>query len=475
MKRHQDKIKEALLPDIPEWDEGGVWAEVEKTLPKKKKRRFFFWIFPAIAGLLTFALWLGFNEVQQAEISAAATQAVAQSTAPKVHAEIAIAKPNSVSRNTEAINSGSSLATEKTKQISSPNSVSEHSISKKVTAESIAVKNSFRQQTPLNVPSDFVSEIFDALSLSVQQQHKNKKQVKHFVDSLLAKTTSSKHRTHWPIIPLFERDSLPGLDKIKLGTLDVPLRKAWLIPRTANLIDLKKESEHAGFMVSTIGTAYLSQRRTTYGTEGAYPDDLRAVEAYDFGILVNKGIKENWSIDLGIIGRQTVELFTYRDTLVSTMPTVSDSAFVVTVNGVQQFIEGETTETSRTPWKSVSPNSLRQLLLPVQLAYTIPLNKFELSFQLGAEFQLASRYKGSIIDGQGNRTSDGALIANRYAYNFGLNALTGGVQLAYPLGKHLNMNFGIRGGLGLWDHYSSEEYTLRYDLLGLRAGVTRVF
>jgi len=68
MKRHQDKINEALIPDVPEWDDGMVWTEIEKTLPKKRKKRIFFWLFPAVLCLITINLVNHFLESEESII-----------------------------------------------------------------------------------------------------------------------------------------------------------------------------------------------------------------------------------------------------------------------------------------------------------------------------------------------------------------------------------------------------------------------
>jgi len=53
--------------------------------------------------------------------------------------------------------------------------------------------------------------------------------------------------------------------------------------------------------------------------------------------------------------------------------------------------------------------------------------------------------------------------------------VTGGLAVAYPLSSVMDLSLGVRGSLGLFDHYNSSGSTLRYDLVGLRLGFARKF
>lgn len=439
MKQEDKRFKQALGQDVPQWDDTPIWDEIEKTLPPKEEKRRFIWFFTGLS-LLAVVVSIFFLLPETNVDKNTPTAALATDLNYK----------ESATPSEKRINN-------KVKEIGSKTIQSNAPITQTQVLKLNPPSTSINKSARINIAEGASSEI----KLQSQENTKSTSQ-------LINRTTTAFNPKYDLKLPLLEFINTLPINKdpfqINERVFD-ELNQG----KNQNIIPFKSKSNRS--QLEFFGGTYYTTRKinSSNSDPNTFLDKTRPVETYDLGIKYTYELNSHWALSTGLTRRQTTEIFTSRDTLSVIDQVQTDTAKIVGLVPVA----GVVNRTTSTPRTISNPNRLRQMLIPIQVTYKLPLTKMDLLISMGTDFRLSSSYSGYAIDGSGEVTTDDQIIGNLYKSSFTLNSINFSASSEFHLTNSLGLNIGVYMSYGLADHYSDDNIELIYNHYGARIGLVK--
>ncbi len=445
MKQEDKRFRQALDQDVPQWDDAPIWDEIEKTLPPKEDKRRFIWFFLGL-GLLALVASTFFLLPETNKIDAKVTL---ESESNYVNQKTTI-KNNTNNKTLELESKGLEVKELKTKTVPISNPP-KHFATRDQKSNSI---NKSIEYDPAN-------------SITTRTEQPIQNVTKH-ANQLITRTTTTAKLQAYPKLPFLQYLNALAVNQ---NTFNIGEREFDALSQgiAKKIIPLKSKSNSNHFEI--FGGIYYTVRKINSSQieADAFLDKTKPVETYDLGLKYSLDINSNWALSTGLIRRQTTEIFSSQDTLITMDQVLSDTATIVGVVPLPGLLN----RTTFTPRRISNPNRLRQLLIPIQVSYRLPLAKMDLLMNIGTDFRLTSSYSGYAIDRNGKATTDNQTIGNLHNSSFTLNSLNFSASSEFYLTNSLGLNVGVFMSYGLTDHYSDDNIEMTYNHYGARIGLVK--
>ena len=471
-----DKIKAALKPDIPQWDDNALWDKIETQLPEKKKKNRFFWLF-FFGGLIAVGAFFLLGDFNANE-NAVAASIEGSNTKDK----------NTIEEIKTTQQSNDKVHTEKPFGDSQSKTVKNQSNGQ--TSNSLTATQS-KTIEKINLAQDSPPAKMDLTNYRISQGEQSPPQRSYINIQKTSKPSESKNEL--TTIESAERKNVKGLlstpttlsqqvEFLSLSTLslmvftpdqdfdtEIKIKQYYLVDK-----QIKNEPIKPASSIHLSAGILNTMRRLETSTETDWVNRKQATESLketiDFQFSYQKGLFKNISISAGLGFRQIVELSTAIDSLVETQPVVSDSAFIVNTISGPVYLAGTAEEKSVQRRTTITPNRYRRIYLPLKLLYDLPLRRSTLQLGIGANLDLYSNFDGAALDFDQTRTKDPDQIAAIYDNKVDLSELSFQLNYIHPIANKLDLFVGVQYVRGVRNHLRSERVGMRYDHFGMVGG-----
>ncbi len=428
--KNNDKIKAALNKDVPTWDENALWDKIENQLPEEKKNRKGIWML--FFGLLVLLGGWGIGAFEHSNIQTgeeAKGRAFEQSniqTGEQVKGASGLAR-DLADTNVPLDASGPA------RDLADTNVPLDASgLAREYSDTNVAIDTSGRARdlADTNVPLDALGP------------------------SLSPKASAGKHA-----LMLHEKIAADSENSDPINKVTNLTKAQNAIKITTGIFNTSRS------LSSTTDTEWIDAKQQTESLH----------ESMDYQIAYEKRILRNLYLSAGVGFRQSIEISTFRDSLVNDRMIDSDSAIIVNTLTGSHYFSGKIEEKTTQGRTTITPNKYRRLYLPLRLAYQVQKNKSSLQFGIGLNIELLSNFKGAALDFDMQRTKDTEQIASIYKNKVEISELSFDLSYAYALNKKLNLVAGLGYLHGIKNHLNHDAYNLKYRHLGLRLGVSCLY
>ncbi len=452
-----DKIKNALDVQVPDWDDNEVWLDIESRLDKKSDKGFMwmwiglFFIVGTTAGLL---------------INRSANESITElSDAATITKELNVNQTQDINSKATSIDLAKGLSqSEKEQTATTENNKSKSTAVTSVNSESPisnTVANTSRKSIEFIKPTAGIIETLNNYSSS-NALDKTAYATAKQSNSLINNEVKLSPRS----VSAFEILLSPPTTQVESNTsLTLDLPSVTPYPSIEPL-----SSNHAiGGAEWLVITGYGLTSRNVAGPEEWLElknNNESIKETVELNILYSLPLTKHLFINSGIGIRKTVEILESTETQITETTVASDTALIINATP----IPGELNQTIIENTRFLTPNRFTSISIPIQLRYRLPLNHFSLDFWAGADIDMLTFRTGKAI-ATNLQVQDIQTLDVLYNNNIGLAQLEIGINGVY----NINDNWSILGGIqytkGIRNAYALEGYSSKYDAVGLNLGM----
>ncbi len=155
---------------------------------------------------------------------------------------------------------------------------------------------------------------------------------------------------------------------------------------------------------------------------------------------------------------------------------VSDSAAYYTVGTERTYVEGDLNQTEIQTRNVTNYNSIRQINIPIRLAFKSYFNKLEFTIYGGLNLNLSNKLEGRFINDASGDFTEVSLSDNKDYKSGGVNSYSLGLSANHPISKSLSLGIGFEYDQFLKSiNKSTNLPDQKYNLLGLKMGLNYSF
>ena len=191
------------------------------------------------------------------------------------------------------------------------------------------------------------------------------------------------------------------------------------------------------------------------------------LESVDLAMMIRRQFNNRFFASAGIGISQTSELLTVTDSLITERAIPVDTATIISTELSSRVIPGELLETTTRRRITKTPNRLQSIFLPLNIGYLLHKNRWTISLAVGTDLELSRRLQGKLLDFDLSVIPANSVDSDYLNYSIGFANLNGGAGITYQMSPRLSFGLDASYKYGLIDYLESEDYTLRYNKVGL--------
>ncbi|MEM9821092.1 MAG: hypothetical protein AAF985_08470 [Bacteroidota bacterium] len=393
---NERKIKEAFNFKSIDLDRGAIWQEIEKGLPpKKKKRRWAFWIpLGIMGGILLMSSWYFLSD----------TQSINKTLSPdgrSIEREKNLLKNNISTSDTKSTNATIDRENPLAKTLSIAPPTTSNRQAKSVAKEQVEQSLTDASTAPFDPTGNFTDPERDRLNLvnpPLEIQHLTTDQ-----NALAASTTKLG----------YTQIEVPSLLALPIQSADFFTSKKQELTKGNNQNLLLAQKSRSKWQIGW-STRFFAPQRTLNGidpqTVSIKEDSSSPLHGFSTQLTLAYSIHPFIRIKTGIDYTQFVERIEWSGTVSSNSRLISsDSARVFVYNQEKYYLSGELNEVVTSQRSLRHYNTFQLYSIPIEINFLpIQSSRYALGFVVGYKFNFSRRFQGKFLDQTGRMIEEEA-------------------------------------------------------------------
>ncbi len=448
MNNHEDKLRKSLDQNTPNWNEDLVWDKIEQELHPKRKNRLVL-LFLIVAGAFSIKIAQAtlfsespYNNKQTEHTTIDDTRKGAVTNT----SDTLYYKPNS---DTDDLLSSAELPFESVSNLTDNDIIQTKSTLVLITRTTFPITTSSAlKQPPINASTFLDSPASPA---------------HNYLKPNTISTTSMPALNLLPsrqsLLSYNSRQAyLKELDNFTFGKNSVVITPSITDYQDKYSYMLRLGIFHTNRIISAISDeSWIAAKNSQESI----------LETIDLAVMIRRQFNSRFFVSTGIGISQTSELLTVTDSLITERTIQVDTATIINTDLSSHVIPGELIETTKQRRTTKTPNRLQSLYLPLNIGYLLRKNSWTLSLAVGTDLELSRRLQGKILDLDLSVISANSIESGYLNYSIGFANLNGSAGITYQMSPRLSFGLDASYKYGLIDYLESDDYTLRYNKVGL--------
>lgn len=450
----KNNLRAAFDKEIQNWDPEELWPSIENSLPNKRDRKIPLWIiyFMLALGLIVYML-----SAYQKDNKKESNQII-----------ICPLEKNGLIDN---------ISKSKTQ---SPNSNYEPEIKSTLGIVPNSIRDKFlfgRSTTSIVNSKSFIEKLKYPKTSTQKDEHNGIDTSKDLIyDSLIV--NSEILRLGDNINKEFRSNTeMVYIDKIETLVPRLNLQKNSSLQLTRNIQNLNKKTNNSKWAISLAAGAYFTSRTFVASTTQNWKyvsykiAHERILASTNTNLQINYQ-NSNYRFGVGLQLDRFTEVFEDQDVRITKVPIISDSAYVVNHNGINEYYSGPINQIHTEGKNIISPNILTRWSFPVEFGYVIDhFGKLKLYPHFGVCINFYSQYTGITIDENLNYIYKDVDKIQRIYRSSGVHSFYTGLNGEMDVYRNIAFLIGIRYQKDLSNIQHLDLGTdYKYKILGMNVG-----